>query len=452
MSDFVRSRPAPSNSLPYLRFKEHVLDSLWFLPLCGAILATIISQLTLYLDHLSQTGSKFPNLIPAAAVTNSADAATATTVAAAMLTLIAVVFSTMLVAVQLASSQYSPRITRVFVRARLTQVTLAVFMTTFVFSLDALIGCRASEDRLGPALTMRVLYFLVLATMLTFLAFIHGMVRLLRVQYLLQKAAWACHHAIDRSFPSGAVYREVPAVSPSPAPLQVIGPLSQFPRLTMRRSEGVIPRVLQAVNVAGLAAAAAERNCWVELLIPVGDHAGPATVVALIHGENPDALAAPWVHRFLLFGTERTLLQDAGFGIRLLVDAASRALSPAVNDPTTAVQALHRIEDLLARIANRPDPSGWYTDEAGTLRVKMQEPGFIRLATMGLTEILHYGATAPQVTRALVSMCSNLVSITTDERQRFFEDHLESCTEMAAANMPAGIRELAIESDHMGFG
>ncbi|MSO88204.1 MAG: DUF2254 domain-containing protein [Acidimicrobiia bacterium] len=452
MSDFVRSRPAPTNSLRSLRFKEHALDSLWFMPLCGAILAWLISRITLYLDHLTQTASKFPDLIPASAVTNSADAVTATTVAAAMLTLIAVVFSTMLVAVQLASSQYSPRITRVFVRARLTQITLAVFMTTFVFALNALIGCRASEDRLGPALTMRVLYLLVLTTMLTFLAFIHGMVRLLQVQYLLQKAAWACHHAIDRSFPAAAVYREVPAVSPSPAPLKVMGPLTRHPRLTMRRSNGPRPRVLQAVDLAGLAAAAAELNCWVELQMPVGDHAGPSRVVALIHGENPDALAGTWVHRFMLFGTERTLLQDPGFGIRLLVDAASRALSPAINDPTTAVQALLRIEDLLARMTYHPDPSGWYTDEAGTLRVKMLEPGFIRLATMGLTEILHYGATAPQVIRALLSMSANLASITEGERHSFFEDYQQRCEVTAYANMSHRTRDIAIEADHMGFG
>ena len=452
MSDFVISRPAPPNSLRSLRLREHAINSLWFLPLCAGIAATAGARLTLYIDSLEDTASNLPQLIPATAVTNSADAATATAVAAAMVTLIAVVFTTMLVAVQLASSQYSPRITRIFVRARLTQVTLAVFLATFVFALNALIGCRASADRLGPVLTMRVLYLLVLATMFTFLAFIHGMVRLLRVEYLLRTAAWACHQAIDRSFVSGEVYQPAPAVLPSPTPLTVVGPLTRYARFRKRTTNGPRPRVLQAIDLAGLAAAAAESNCWVELQMSVGDHAGPAAVVALVHGDNSDTLSTNWAHRFMLFGTERTLLQDPGFGIRLLVDAASRALSPAVNDPTTAVQALLRIEDLLMRMALHPDPSGWYTDATGTLRVQMREPGFIRLATMGLTEILHYGANSPQVLRALLSVSANLASITEGERHSFFEDYQQRCKVTADANMPASIRAFALEEDHIGFG
>jgi uncharacterized membrane protein len=157
------------------------------------------------------------------------------------------------------------------------------------------------------------------------------------------------------------------------------------------------------------------------------------------------------VHTHLLFGSERTMLQDPAFGIRQLVDTASRALSPAINDPTTAVQALLRIEDLLARVTERPDPSGWYTDDTGTARVRLVEPGFIRLATLALTEILHYGAEAPQVTRCLIAVCTDLARITTDERRRFFEQLRERCVDTAAARMPA-FGELAIEPDRMGLG
>ena len=121
--------------------------------------------------------------------------------------------------------------------------------------------------------------------------------------------------------------------------------------------------MLQAVDVAGLARAVARAGCWVDVRVAVGEHAGPLTVVAEVHGPDPGALDADEVHTHLLFGSERTLLLDPGFGIRQLVDTASRALSPAINDPTTAVQALLRIEDLLARIVVHPDPSGWYLDE-----------------------------------------------------------------------------------------
>ena len=443
MTDRVLSRPAPAMSLHRARFSENVAGTLWFIPLCSAIGAALVSRATLAIDRANEMESVVDGLLSG---DPTALAATAATVAAAMLTFLGVVFATTLVAIQLASSQYSPRIVRVFVRSRLTQSTLGVFLATFVFALNALVGTREAADPFVPALTMTVLYLLVLATVLMFIAFIHGMVRLLRVQYLLRLTARASHDAIDQAFPTAAAYRETPAPAPSLTPR----PVATRPADHSRHRGN--PRVLQAIDLAGLAAAAADRHCWVELRIAVGEHAGPATVVALVHGEDPAELSDEAVHSHLLFGSERTLLQDPGFGLRQLVDTASRALSPAINDPTTAVQALLRIEDLLARVARHPDPSGWYTDEAGTIRVHMVEPGFVRLATLGLTEILHYGANAPQVTRCLIAVCADLAGVATGERQRFFEQFRRRCIDTAVDRMPPDLAELAIEPDRMGLG
>jgi uncharacterized membrane protein len=293
---------------------------------------------------------------------------------------------------------------------------------------------------------MTVMYLLVLTTVGMFIAYIHGMVRLLRVQYLLRMTARASHDAIDQAFPPADAYQEAPAAEPSANPRPVAT------RSADRSRHRGNPRVLQAIDVARLAAAAARRHCWVEMRIAVGEHAGPATVVALVHGRDPTALSDEDVHAHLLFGSERTLLQDPGFGIRQLVDTASRALSPAINDPTTAVQALLRVEDLLARVAQHPDPSGWYTDEDGTARVHLVEPSFVRLATLGLAEILHYGAEAPQVTRCLIAVCNDLARIATEERRAFFEQLGQRCVDTATERMPGAVRELAIEPDRMGLG
>lgn len=443
MSERVLSRPAPALSLRRARFAENVAGTLWFIPACSVLGATLVSRATLAVDRARDLQSAVDAVLPG---DPTALAAAAATVAAAMLTFLGVVFATTLVAIQLASSQYSPRIVRVFVRSRLTQATLGVFLATFVFSLHALIGTRESADPFIPALTMTVMYVLVMGTVLMFIAFIHGMVRLLRVQYLLRLTARASHDAIDHAFPSTDAYQETPGPVPSADPRPVA------PRPVDHSRHRGNPRVLQAIDVAGLAAVAAQRGCWVEMRITVGEHAGPATVVALVHGDEPTALTDEDVHAHLLFGSERTMLQDPAFGIRQLVDTASRALSPAINDPTTAVQALLRVEDLLARVAQYPDPSGWYTDDAGTVRVRLVEPGFVRLATLGLTEILHYGADAPQVTRSLIAVCGDLAHITTDERRRFFEQMRERCADTATDRMPPAFGELAIEPDRMGLG
>ncbi len=441
MSEAVLARPAPALSLRRARFTENVLGTLWFIPLCFALGAWVLSRATLAVDRSTDAPDAFDIVLPG---DPTAVAAVAATVAAAMLTFLGVVFATTMVAIQLASSQYSPRIVRVFVRSRVTQVTLGVFLATFVFALNALVGTRESADPFIPALTASLMYLLVLATLVMFLLFIHGMVRLLRVQYLLRLTSRSAHEAIDGAFPDATAYRETPAPTRSPAPREVKA------RRGAGRHHGA-PRVLQAIDVAGLARLAAERDCWVEMQVATGEHAGPAAVVALIHGADPEALTDGDLHAHLLFGSERTLLQDPGFGFRQLVDTASRALSPAINDPTTAVQALLRVEDLLARIIDRPDPEGWYTDDDGTVRVRLVEPGVLRLATLGLTEVLHYGENAPQVIRALLAVCRDLGAVAPGDRRSFFEDFAQRCRDIAGEQM-SGLGDLAVEPDRMGLG
>ena len=441
MSEAVLARPAPALSLRRARFTENVLGTLWFIPLCFALGAWVLSRATLAVDRSTDAPDAFDIVLPG---DPTAVAAVAATVAAAMLTFLGVVFATTMVAIQLASSQYSPRIVRVFVRSRVTQVTLGVFLATFVFALNALVGTRESTDPFIPAITSTLMYLLVLATVVMFLLFIHGMVRLLRVQYLLRLTSRSAHEAIDGAFPDAAAYREVPA------PIRSSAPRAVRARLSGGRHRGA-PRVLQAVDAAGLARVAARYGCWGEMQVATGAHAGPASVVALVHGDDPAALTDEDLHAHLLFGSERTLLQDPGFGFRQLVDTASRALSPAINDPTTAVQALLRVEDLLARVIDQPDPTGWYTDHDGTVRVRLIEPGFLRLATLGLTEVLHYGEQAPQVIRALLAVCRDLAAIAPADRRSFFEDFGRRCIDTAGDQMP-GLGELAIQPDRMGLG
>jgi uncharacterized membrane protein len=439
----VLARAAPALSIRRARLQENVLGTLWFIPLCFAAGAAVLSRITVAVDRATDLKEPVELVLPG---DPTALATAASTVAAAMLTFLAVVFSTTLVAIQLAASQYSPRIVRIFVRSRLTHVALGVFLATFVFSLNALVATRETDDSFVPSLTMAAMYLLVMATVLTFIAFIHGMVRLLRVQYLLRLTARASHEAIDHAFPDASHYRSVAAPDRSADAREVPTRASD-----LSRHQGN-PRVLQAVDVAGLAAAAAAAECWVELRISIGEHAGPTTVVAVVHGSDPAALPDAKVHAHLLFGTERTLLQDPGFGFRQLVDTASRALSPAINDPTTAVQALLRVEDLLARVADHPDPTGWYLDAAGGARVRLVEPSFVRLASLGVEEILRYGGDAPQVTRALLAVSRDLAKITTGDRRAYFEGFEARCRAVAAASLPEAFVSIAVEPDRMGLG
>jgi uncharacterized membrane protein len=441
VSDDVLARSARRLSLRRARLHEQVLESLWFLPLCCAIGAWILARVALHVDITADAAADATGL----SASRDAFGAVAGAVAAAMLTFLGVVFSTTLVAVQLAASQYSPRIVRVFVRSRLTQATLGVFLATFVFALASLFGVEASNKEFVPELTLVCLFTLVAATVLMFVAYIHGMVRLLRVQYLLRTTAQSSHDALDHAFPDADAYHLAKCPEPSAEPRLVRN------RSTTNRRHRGTRRVVQAVDVGGLADAAAARGCWVEMRIAVGAHAGPG-VVAAVHGNGLNVLTEEEILHHLLFGSERTLVQDPAFGLRQLVDTASRALSPAINDPTTGVQALHLIVDLLERVADRPDPTGWYCDPGGVVRVRLVEDSFERLARLGLTEILRYGADAPQVTRSLLAAYDELQELVTDDRRPFLDELRAQCLDQLDLAMPPPFKTEARQPDRDGMG
>ncbi len=175
--------------------------SLWFLPTIFAAVAIGAANLTIWLD--SQVAAPIgvrPDL-----VSDPGTAATfAGAIAAATLAFVAVVFATTLVAIQLAASQYSPRTVRIFIRSQITRVTLGLFLATFVFSLIILVSNRASvgsAKQFAPVVSVSVLLALTLATVFGFVVYLHAVVRLMRVQYLLEAIAAESRRAIEENFP-----------------------------------------------------------------------------------------------------------------------------------------------------------------------------------------------------------------------------------------------------------
>jgi uncharacterized membrane protein len=158
------------------------------------------------------------------------------------------------------------------------------------------------------------------------------------------------------------------------------------------------------------------------------------------------------VTRFFLIRGERTFVQDPAFGFRQLVDVAIRALSPAVNDPTTGVQAIDRISDLLAITGRRPDPTGVRVDSSGTVRVKRKLRDFDGLLVLSLTEVIRYGADAPQVVRRLHAMLDELESTLPAERQAAIGGQRSLLEAAVSAALPAPFASVASVADREGLG
>ena len=431
----MRALPVRPEPLWRIDFRQRIAASLWFVPTIFAVASIGAANLAIWLDaQVDAPIGVRPDLV--------SDAVTAATfagaIAAATLAFVAVVFATTLVAIQLAASQYSPRAVRVFIRSRITRVTLGLFLATFVFSLIVLVSNRASvasANQFAPVVSVTTLLALSLATVFGFVAYLHGVVRLMRVQYLLETIAAETRQAIEENFPPAAAYVDAEPPQPDPSPR----------RVCYTGTAGVIT----ATDLHGLAELCRQNDCWLELTVGVGEYLAHGTPVALVHhGDLHDRE----VTRFFLIRGERTFVQDPAFGFRQLVDTAIRALSPAVNDPTTGVQAIDRLSDLLAITGNRLDPTGLRVDSAGTVRIKRKLRDFDRLLVLSLTEVIRYGADAPQVVRRLRAVLDELESTLPQERHAAIARQRSLLDAAASAALPAPFTAVASTADREGLG
>ena len=430
----MRALPVQSQPLWRTDFRQRIAVSLWFLPTIFAVAAIVVANLTIWLD----TQVDAPIGVRPDLVSDPGSAATfAGAIAAATLAFVAVVFATTLVAIQLAASQYSPRTVRIFIRSRVTRVTLGLFLATFVFSVIVLVSNRASVTsarQFAPVVSVTTLLALTVATVFGFVAYLHGVVRLMRVQYLLETIATESL-AIEENFPPASAYvdAEPPLADPSPRRLCYTGPTG----------------VITATDLHGLVELCRQNQCWLELTVGVGEYLAHGTPVALAHGGD---LRERDVTRFFLIGGERTFVQDPAFGFRQLADVAIRALSPAVNDPTTGVQAIDRIGDLLAITGSRPDPTGLRVDASGTVRVKRKLRNFDAMLVLALTEVIRYGADAPQVVRRLHGMFDELQSTLPADRHAAIGRQRSLLEAAADAALPAPFMAVASAADREGLG
>ena len=431
----MRALPVPPEPLWRTDFRQRIALSLWFLPTIYAAASIGAANLTIWLDSVVDA----PIGVRPDLVSDPGTAATfAGAIAAATLAFVAVVFATTLVAIQLAASQYSPRAVRIFIRSRVTRITLGLFLATFVFSLIVLVSNRASVSsakQFAPVVSVTALLALSLATVFGFVAYLHGVVRLMRVQYLLEAIATETRRAIAENFPPASAYVDVEPPTPDPAPL----------RLCYTGTAGVIT----ATDLHGLAELCRRNECWLELAVGVGEYLAHGTPVALVHGGD---LRDHDVTGFFLIRGERTFVQDPAFGFRQLVDIAIRALSPAVNDPTTGVQAIDRISDLLAITGNRLDPTGLRVDSRGTVRVKRKLRNFDSLLVLSLTEIIRYGADAPAVIRRLRAVLDELEFTLPAERQDAITRQRGLLEAAVTSALPAPFTAVSSTADREGLG
>jgi uncharacterized membrane protein len=183
------------------------------------------------------------------------------------------------------------------------------------------------------------------------------------------------------------------------------------------------PGVVMAFSLDGLARLARDADAIVELIPQVGDSVADGDPLIRIFG-GTRVIPREALRGCVAVGTERTLHQDPRFGFRILVDIANKALSPAINDPTTAVLALDQIDNLLLCLGRRGLDDGLARDRDGKLRVVYGTPDWPDYVTLAVSEIRHYGAGSIQVDRRLRAMLEHLLAVLPESRRPPLEEEL----------------------------
>jgi uncharacterized membrane protein len=212
------------------------------------------------------------------------------------------------------------------------------------------------------------------------------------------------------------------------------------------------PAVVQAMDLRGLVALASRDQAAIEVVAAVGDTVIDGMPLLRVHGGRR-SIAEPELRRRLKLGGERTFQQDPKYALRLLVDIAIRALSPAVNDPTTAVQALDQVEDLLLRLSRCRLSAGRVTDASGALRLVFPQPSWEDLLRLAFDEIRFHGASSIQVMRRMRALLSDLMAQVPDERRAALVSYLERVDAGIRSTFPEGEdRKDAFDRDRQGLG
>lgn len=292
---------------------------------------------------------------------------------------------------------------------------IGVFTATFLYALVALAWVDRSGSGRVPLGGIAVVTALLVISIIMFIGLIQR-VSMLQVTRMLIFTGDRGREIIECLYP--------PLVTP-PSPISAA--ICHAPNVQTIVHHGH-PQIVQAVDVPALVNIASRADCVIEFTAAVGDSVLDSTLILRVFG----LLSEAPLRSAIDLGGERTFERDPKYAIRLLVDIAIKAPSPAINDPTTAVQALDQIEDLLLRLGRRRLEIGAFRDSDGKLRILIAFPSredFLRLA---FDEICSYGANSVQVMRRMRALISEMISILPEERHhalRYWQQRLQSTIE-----------------------
>ncbi|MGB7731263.1 MAG: DUF2254 domain-containing protein [Candidatus Acidiferrum sp.] len=380
----------------------------------------------------------FPGLVAAMSVSGAT--AIYSSIASGMIALTGIVFSLTFVMVQFSATAYSPRLVLWIARDPVMSHALGMFTATFLYAIAALTGVDRNGSGKVPFVSAWIVVALLLGSVGMFIALIQR-IGLLQVNRMLV-------------FTGEQGRKVIATLYPQSKPMVVVTGSDDFrvlPCTQMLLHQGR-PRSIQAIDVAALVKLARASGAVFEMVVAVGDTLVELMPLLRVYGAARPIGEQKLRHGMVL-GEGRTFEQDPKYAIRLLVDIAIKALSPAINDPTTAVQALDQIEDLLLRLGQRHLEIGTHFDREGKLRLVVPSPTWDDLIRLAFDEICSYGATSVQVMRRMNALVTDLTLSVPEERRptlKYWDARLKAT--ITRSFIASEERLEALKEDRQGLG
>lgn len=391
------------NSNQRLRtFLDNLRSSLWFRPALGALFGAALAAVLSELDRNRGFSS-----LPLLQIGVEGSHAVLGAIATGMLTILGLVFSILMVALVLASQQFSPRILRNFIRDRVAQNVLAVFIGVFVYALLLLARINQTEGGIdSPVLSVTVAILVTLIAIGYFIHFIDHITKTIRANYivddidrqvmqLLRKQPGGSAEILHDEAVVNALRGEQVKIIPAPA----VGYLQSVDHETLVQVAQKYDVIIRVEPMIGDFVAKGRP------LFSVG-----STAEEVDHEQLADLTKE--LSETIEIGVERTMLDDILFGVRQLVDIALRAVSPGINDPTTAINCIDHLSNVLSQAARQGEGDSYFQDSEGQIRLLLRPPAFADMLDLAFNQLRHYTRDDAVLTKRLLAALIEIAQAT----------------------------------------
>lgn len=395
------------------RFEDvfiYVRTSLWFVPalfiIGAAVLALGVMEIDRHFDE--QLRESWPRLFQIEA---EGARSMLSSVATSMATVAGVVFSVTIVALTLASTQYSSRVLRTFMRDVSTQCVLGVLVGAYIYCLMVLRTISGSDGSFTPPLAVFLGFLISIVAVCFFIYFIHHISSTIQASEIIAEIARETSGSLQR------ILQEEQDESGGRPPSAELVTLSH-----QRKWHPVLSHktgYIQTVQVDCMRIYAEQHDVLLRMECRIGEFIAKGEPLLSVFAARPaTAEAAEQLYPLYAIGSSRTIEQDPAFGIRQLVDIAMKALSPSINDTTTAVTCIQYISTLMSECALKCKETSEFYDDQGQIRFIALYPSFAQLMDLSFNQILENGKNNTEVLVQLLRAIQRIARAEKSEQHR----------------------------------